>query len=83
MEGILATIITEDIDSMALRIRQIVRMRESDEFIRQMVAGIHVEGPFISPADGYRGAHPADAICHADLAKPPGCWRREKAISDS
>jgi len=46
VESILATIITEDIDSMALRIRQIVRMRESDEFIRQMVAGIHVEGPY-------------------------------------
>lgn len=68
VEGILATIITEDIDKMALRIRQIVRMRESDEVIRRMVAGLHVEGPFISPEEGYRGAHPADAICRADLA---------------
>ncbi len=67
VEGILATIITEDIDKMALRIRQIVRMRESDEVIRGMVAGIHVEGPFISPEAGYRGAHPADAIRRADL----------------
>ncbi len=69
VDGILATIITEDIDKMALRIRQIIRMRESDEVIRRMVAGIHVEGPFISPEAGYRGAHPADAICRADLGK--------------
>lgn len=68
-DGILATIITEDLNRMALRIRQIVRMRESDDLVRRMVAGIHVEGPFISPEEGYRGAHPADAICPADLAK--------------
>jgi N-acetylglucosamine-6-phosphate deacetylase len=27
-----------------------------------MVSGIHIEGPFISPIDGYRGAHPRDAV---------------------
>jgi N-acetylglucosamine-6-phosphate deacetylase len=32
-----------------------------------MIAGVHVEGPFLSPLDGYRGAHPADAICEASV----------------
>jgi N-acetylglucosamine-6-phosphate deacetylase len=32
------------------------------------VAGIHVEGPFLSPAPGYVGAHPPDAVRPADLS---------------
>jgi N-acetylglucosamine-6-phosphate deacetylase len=31
-----------------------------------MVLGIHLEGPFLSRCDGYRGAHPADSICDPD-----------------
>jgi N-acetylglucosamine-6-phosphate deacetylase len=33
---------------------------------KQIIAGIHIEGPFLNPATGYRGAHPADAVCPAD-----------------
>jgi N-acetylglucosamine-6-phosphate deacetylase len=60
--GILATIITEQIPSMERRLANLVRFRESDPLVRELVAGIHIEGPFINPADGYRGAHPADAV---------------------
>ena len=59
---ILATIITEQLDQMCRRIGNLARLREQDPLARQRIAGIHVEGPFLSPADGYRGAHPADAI---------------------
>ncbi len=31
-----------------------------------MVAGLHLEGPYISPRDGYRGAHPLDAVRDPD-----------------
>jgi len=31
-----------------------------------MIAGVHMEGPFLSERDGYRGAHPADAIRDPD-----------------
>lgn len=31
------------------------------------ILGIHLEGPFISAEEGYRGAHPKNAICAADL----------------
>jgi N-acetylglucosamine-6-phosphate deacetylase len=31
-----------------------------------MIAGLHVEGPFINETPGYRGAHPLDAIRPAD-----------------
>lgn len=34
--------------------------------VNAMIAGIHLEGPFLSERDGYRGAHPADAIRDPD-----------------
>ena len=66
VDGILATFVTEMPDKMAARIRRLVSLREADPLVREIVAGIHVEGPFITPRDGYRGAHPADAIIPAD-----------------
>src|SRR5947199_1104578 len=41
-------------------------MRERDPLVREIIAGIHIEVPFISPVDGYRGAHPKDAVRPAD-----------------
>jgi N-acetylglucosamine-6-phosphate deacetylase len=66
VEGILATIITEHIAQMAARIRRLAELRQRDSLVQRLIAGIHVEGPFLNPADGYRGAHPADAIRAAD-----------------
>lgn len=67
METVLATIITEHIDQMALRLRRLVELREQDPLARQVIAGVHIEGPFINEQPGYRGAHPPDAIHPADL----------------
>src|SRR5687768_2671455 len=60
--GILATIVTEDVKKMARRLRKIVALRAADPLIEQLIWGIHIEGPFLSPLAGYRGAHPVDAI---------------------
>lgn len=65
--GILATFITEQIDTMALRLANIVNLRRRDPLVAKMIAGIHIEGPFISPEPGYKGAHPVDAIQPAGL----------------
>ena len=62
VQAILATIITEDLPKMARRLRRIVQLRDADDLPRQIIAGFHIEGPFISPIDGYRGAHPKDAV---------------------
>ncbi len=52
------TVITDSFDHIAKCISNLVRAAdESPEFARAMI-GIHVEGPFISPEDGPRGAHP-------------------------
>jgi len=63
--GILATIITERVDAMCARLARVAELRERDELAKRIIAGIHIEGPFISPIDGYRGAHPADAVIPA------------------
>jgi N-acetylglucosamine-6-phosphate deacetylase len=65
--GILATVITDDLSKMCSRLRRLVELREHDELARQMIAGIHIEGPFLSAAPGYIGAHPAAHARPADL----------------
>ncbi len=37
--------------------------------IAAMVLGIHLEGPWISECDGYRGAHPLEHVRDSDLAE--------------
>jgi N-acetylglucosamine-6-phosphate deacetylase len=52
------TIITESFNHISKCISNLIRaVDKSPEFARAMI-GIHVEGPFISPEDGPRGAHP-------------------------
>ena len=64
---ILATIITEKIDLMAGRVRRIAALRERDPLAREVIAGIHIEGPFLLESQGYLGAHPLDAAKPANL----------------
>lgn len=65
--GILLTLITEDLGVLEQRLRRIVRWRHEDPLVAEVIAGFHVEGPFISPVDGYRGAHPLDAVRPANV----------------
>lgn len=63
--GILATIVTEDVQAMARRLKRLAQLRQDDDLARRMIAGLHIEGPFLNPSAGFRGAHPPDAICRA------------------
>jgi N-acetylglucosamine-6-phosphate deacetylase len=63
----LATIISDDIDVMCARLRRIASLRAADDAAKQAIAGIHIEGPFLNAADGYRGAHPRAALHPADV----------------
>lgn len=65
--AVLATFITEDVATMAHRIQRLVKLRDRDPLAKEIIAGIHIEGPFLSPVDGYRGAHPRDAIRPAEV----------------
>jgi N-acetylglucosamine-6-phosphate deacetylase len=62
----LATIITDDVDAMCRRIATLAHLREQDPLAARLIDGLHIEGPFLSDAAGYRGAHPVDAVRDAD-----------------
>jgi N-acetylglucosamine-6-phosphate deacetylase len=55
----LPTLITSPFDSFARCAQTLARAEAA------ALAGIHMEGPYISPLDGARGAHPAAHVCHA------------------
>ncbi len=65
--GILATVITADIDAMCRRLANICRVRDAEPSVADMIWGIHIEGPFLNEAAGYIGAHPAASARPADL----------------
>jgi N-acetylglucosamine-6-phosphate deacetylase len=58
----LPTIITNDPDTMEACCRAIVEALAEDKALARAIPGIHLEGPFISPEDGPRGAHPLEHV---------------------
>jgi N-acetylglucosamine-6-phosphate deacetylase len=60
--GILATIITADLDAMCRRLTTLRQLRDRDPLAKRIIAGFHIEGPFLNEAPGFRGAHPADFV---------------------
>ncbi len=56
------TLITAPVAHMLHGLRTLAAACDSDPEIARRVIGIHVEGPFISEQEGFRGAHPAGAI---------------------
>ena len=42
--------------------------RQSCQLAKKMIAGYHLEGPFISPKPGFSGCHPVEAIGDVDLS---------------
>jgi len=76
LEGMLASGVTKCLPTIISASPNwlVDRFRSLEDSVRlsrlgpYMVAGYHLEGPFISPDDGYRGCHPAAAICAADMA---------------
>lgn len=59
-----ATLITDSIDRLCRKLERLEQIRAADETCRGAIAGYHLEGPWISAEDGYRGAHSA-ALAHA------------------
>ena len=57
----LPTLITSPFDRFARNARVIATSAD------ETMAGIHMEGPYVSPADGARGAHPIDHVTPASI----------------
>jgi N-acetylglucosamine-6-phosphate deacetylase len=63
----LPTIITSPEDRILRNLRTIARAVEADKDLEQGIPGIHIEGPYISPEDGARGAHDASFVRPPDI----------------
>lgn len=62
----LPTVITASLPSMEGTLQAIARARDEDPDLAYAIPGIHLEGPFLAPDDGPRGAHPAAWILDPD-----------------
>lgn len=65
---LLLTLISDEPDALCRKFAHIERLRKADALIAETVCGYHLEGPFLSAEDGYRGAHPAAVQRAPDLA---------------
>ncbi|MEA2630250.1 MAG: N-acetylglucosamine-6-phosphate deacetylase [Chloroflexota bacterium] len=70
------TLITAPRADLLHGVRTIAAACESDPDVAARVAGIHLEGPYISEQDGYRGAHPRGAV------RDPS-WGEFQALQDA
>ena len=75
--GILATIITDELPRMEARLRRIAELHGRDPLVREMVLGVHLEGPFLSDVPGYMGAHPSRSI------RPPNIEEMKRLLEAS
>lgn len=67
VKGILLTLITDEIGALEKRLRRLVKMREADALASEIIAGFHIEGPFINETTGFRGTHPQECIVPASV----------------
>jgi len=72
----LATTTTDSHAVLAHALTTIARAIEELPEVAARIAGIHLEGPFISPDDGPRGAHPRQHV------RPPD-WREFATLQDA
>src|SRR6202167_2485085 len=63
------TLITAPEEVICTRLKAIAEARNLDRKVASCVPFVHVEGPHISPLDGYRGAHLADAVRPPSIAE--------------
>jgi N-acetylglucosamine-6-phosphate deacetylase len=64
----LPTLITAPADVLAARFMALDRAVARSRLGPIMVPGYHLEGPFLNPAEGYAGCHPANAMSAPDEA---------------
>lgn len=59
---IFIAIITDTEDRLCRRLDRLVQLIQQDALAKKMVVGLHLEGPWLSPEPGYRGAHPPEPM---------------------
>jgi N-acetylglucosamine-6-phosphate deacetylase len=70
------TLVTNSFEALAHGLQTLQRACETDRAVAHAVAGIHLEGPYISPEDGPRGAHARRHV------RPPD-WDEFRRLQDA
>src|SRR4051794_29695382 len=65
--GLLPTLVTGSFDAIAHGFTTLRRACEADPVVGAAVPGFHLEGPYIAPDDGPRGAHPREHVRDPDF----------------
>ena len=65
----LPTLITNSTAAIEHGLATIRAARDRSPLLRQVILGCHIEGPWISPEDGPRGAHPLEHVRPADFSE--------------
>jgi N-acetylglucosamine-6-phosphate deacetylase len=73
--GYCATITTDSWENLAHAMTTVGRAIETRPAVKDRVLGIHLEGPYLCPDDGPRGAHPARYV------RPPD-WDEFRRLQD-
>jgi len=62
----LPTLVTTDDEAFRHGLATLVAAREADPELARRIPGFHLEGPYLSPEDGPRGAHPREHVRDPD-----------------
>ena len=63
------TLITASEERICLALRVIAQARKLNSKVAECIPSIHIEGPGISPSEGYKGAHPGDSVRPPSIAE--------------
>ena len=63
------TLISDHWEILIGRVRNVMRLRGQSAELSLAIAGFHIEGPFLSPEPGFRGAHDATVMCDPNPAQ--------------
>lgn len=77
----LPTFITDEAERLIARARRYAAFLEEDAALARTFPKLHIEGPFISPEEGPRGAHP-QAHCRTPKALPDLLRRLREASGE-
>ncbi len=67
--SIFVTLITDEVDALCRRLEKLETFCKASPAVAAVVAGYHVEGPWLCPEPGYRGAHPPGPMHAPSLAE--------------
>lgn len=66
-ERFFLTLITDGTDELEAKFARIEGLRQQDPELAEAICGYHLEGPWLSPEEGYRGAHDPQHMGPPDL----------------